>query len=176
MKRSAEGARMKIKGIVVLIMALIAVAGCAAVGVASDQEAAQVAKAVFDQKFKKCGESYYEGYGNIGTIGSSATELKGPITLTVQREALSEADRLNGFEWRGRVELRFAAYRLGYWLKPPLMSRWEWEGWRPWPDPAGGLELFEKKGGRWNSPKNPWGHFGGAFAPAATIDCASIPR
>lgn len=136
-----------------------------------DQEAAQVARAAFDHRYKNCGESYYatQRSGRPDFV-DPVQELKGPIRITVRSEPLSEADRLNGVEWRGRAELQYAAYRSysssGFGA-PGFWGRWS-------STPPSRDDPFSKVGGHWNGPNWSVWHPDNPV-PASAIDCAAIP-
>ena len=99
-----------------------------------DQEARKEAQKFFDKEFRRCGNSVFE-YGNRILYSPddpqrylfSLSEFKG-FTYQLKSEPLSEADRLNGLEWRGGWVTGSTSERIrdrkgGVWEK--------WEEWEP---------------------------------------------
>jgi len=107
-----------------------------------DKEAAE--QGLERWKLTKLGESHF--VQNISEMGRTVVELRNP-RISVSAEPLSEADKLNGKEWRGRMTLCSDATRT-YSAKngqyPPAST---WTEWRTDFDiPA----KYEKIHGKWS--------------------------
>ena len=112
------------------------------------------AKQYWDRMGKHCGDSFYinADFNNIGEwiVGGyyqrpgGPTEFKG-FTFSELEKPLTEADRLNGFEWSGQTAMTASTYRS-----------WESGNWTQWNDVSTSLgfnsffsvPLF-KKNGQW---------------------------
>jgi len=74
-----------------------------------DIEASRFAESYWNKKLLKCGESYYAGWHDpSGQVWFN--EYSG-LQLILTREDLSDADRLNGFAWKGETKFSAAADR-----------------------------------------------------------------
>lgn len=76
--------------------------------------------------------------------------------VEVRAEALGEADRLNGVEWRGTVAFyRSAERRFGFEASGGRVTMDEYRmGWNEWTSPNGGavaVYRFKKQNGRWST-------------------------
>jgi len=105
--------------------------------VGPDAEARVQAQWFTDKTITKCGDSYY--YWNDEREGW-ISEFKGMQVWTSPR-GLSDADRLNGYEWRGEAGVNCSVWRL--YTTP--------RGWSKWMDCATATQelRLHKLNGRW---------------------------
>lgn len=81
-----------------------------------DQDALDMAKTLyFSKRIIRCGDFTYTSLSNTLMSGQNLRRVKDTGTFTVKSRNLSEADKMNGIEWRGWVT--FTA-------KGPCQERW----------------------------------------------------
>lgn len=83
-----------------------------------DGEAFRLGKKYFDGRLLKCGDSWF------GRHAKGFVQMKG-VKLVVVEEFLNEAEKANGWEWRGSV-----------WLQGSMFRKYDdgrgWEQWSLW--------------------------------------------
>ena len=89
------------------------------------------ARQIWDESLLKCGDSYYEarqagGFGSNSPAG--LVQYKGAGFFTVSY-LLTDADRLNGFQWVGRSIVAAKAWRVIYRDQSGV-----WGSWQDWKD------------------------------------------
>ena len=97
----------------------------------------------------KIGDSYYVFQTSPGKV---ITEFRTPL-ISVSPWRVSEADRLNGVEWRGIILVRIESYRDCYMVKdrftPRNVGHWsEWKDGKASNAHVVSVEL-EKRNGKW---------------------------
>lgn len=133
-----------------------------------NEEARKEAEKFWATQITKCGDSYYRRR-EIKDNGSEYFELKEPI-VKVAPSQITEADRLNGLEWRGTTSLQLKVSRE--W--DPTSHRWT-----PWAN--GGLEAgdlsypMKKVSGEWSINTKRGGIFDEVLR-YAPVDCSKIPQ
>jgi hypothetical protein len=83
-------------------------------------EARDVAQQYWDKYLTTCGDRYFAYENHLPMTPNHLYELKGP-TFSIQSYDLSEANRLNGYQWSGLMEMNCTATRT-YWDT-------EWTAW-----------------------------------------------
>jgi hypothetical protein len=84
---------------------------------AVDREADKEAELFWSKAFSKCGDSYYGEYSFSGRHSTSSPmiyQLKEPFIFTyhdMDEKVITEADKLNGFEWQGTTTVFSKVYR-----------------------------------------------------------------
>jgi hypothetical protein len=115
---------------------------------ASTSEADAQAKQYWDKNVKQCGSRYFQlDFSLYGTSGVYR-EYKG-FSYAVWPSGLTEADKLNGYEWKGFTSLHSNSYRT-------LFGR-RWSEWKDGSPEPSGVAMFvgslavplDKKNGRW---------------------------
>lgn len=133
-----------------------------------DAEAGRRAQQYWDKTFTKCGDSYY----SVGqSIPWNLYEHKG-VTFVVTSEGISEAGRLNGFEWSGNTTASCQAsreYDGGWkdWSGGPACSGIS--AFPPWAE--GNRVSLDKRNGKWLYESSPLDHYN-----PKKINCQNIPR
>jgi hypothetical protein len=79
--------------------AVLIVCSCSQISPEADLQAQHFWKSTF----AKCGDAYFQ-------LGFGVTELQ-DASYTVHNFPLSDADKLNGLEWNGRIEIHSKAHR-----------------------------------------------------------------
>jgi len=116
----------------------------------TDLEAAKVALDLW--KPTKIGKSYYLFYylyqANYET--KAIFELRGPM-IYVRPQEISEADKLNGLEWKGRVNFASEATRSCLLASPDApINQWsEWWSSAVSTDAGFSFELVKSNNGKW---------------------------
>ena len=91
-----------------------------------DTQARKEAELFWGKAFSKCGDSFYGTYAFNGRPPRSDPmiyQLKDPSIFTyhdMEEKIITEADRLNGFEWQGTTSVFSKAYRYtmaGKWVE-----------------------------------------------------------
>jgi hypothetical protein len=127
-----------------------------------DQEAVAFAEKRFLETWTQVGDSWFTWFrytNNSGNISSLFFQTKN-VTHDVTPERLSEADTLNGLQWKGEVAFNSRVYRVcGQVKDSPQVPQWsEWAERRQpelFSSPLGGPLLFPnnykftKKNGQW---------------------------
>jgi hypothetical protein len=95
-----------------------------------DQDAFDFAKKGFLEPWTQVGDSWFTWwrYTESGKTVSLFIQIKG-VTYKVKPERLSEAETLNGLEWRGRVDFFSRVYRI-YDQFPLGQQVPQWGDWR----------------------------------------------
>lgn len=126
-----------------------------------DKEAHEQALKYVEAQLTKCGDSYY-GIRKIARDGN-LYQFKNP-KVTVTSEQLTQADKLNGIEWKGSLYFSAEAWRNYY--------DGQWSEWRQnFMGVTAGLSgSLVKKNGEWQVAKG--------LKPDSfeRIDCSNIPR
>jgi hypothetical protein len=101
---------MSLRNLVSASMLLTLVAGCGALLPPGDREANKITEQYKENAFTKCGDDYvsYEGWVNGAT--NRLTAYRG-LSVTYAEFTVSDADRLNGVEWKGRISVQCSAHR-----------------------------------------------------------------
>jgi hypothetical protein len=92
-----------------------------------DDEAERSAQEYWKTAFEKCGEFYFGGYSVQGSMPGTNRliyAIKDPIFLTIHKmdnKVLTEADKLNQFEWQGTTFVIAKATRY--------YSEGKWKDW-----------------------------------------------
>jgi len=91
----------------------------------------------------KCGNDLYSylGIKNQPALEGVIVELKG-LSAEVKSQPLSNADKLNGVEWKGSGNIRQEAWRMYH-------EKTGWSGWQPPPQNESRRLFLGKKKGRW---------------------------
>ena len=144
---------MKTKPLLAIIMLCATIAAC---GLSS--KAHRIVGEVIEKEVAHCGNSYF-------TIedGSTIKEIK-DFDFTIRPSTISEADRLNGFEFIGAVNPNYSAIRFADKNK---------RCWYGWETRDGSFDLYffrgvSKKNGKWQVDSSAYNH----VAP----DCSAIPQ
>jgi hypothetical protein len=91
-----------------------------------DEQAKKEAEVFWSKAFSKCGDSFYGVYATPGHSPSSNPmiyQLKEASIFTyhdMEEKVITEADKLNGFEWQGTTSVFSKAYRYtmaGKWVE-----------------------------------------------------------
>jgi hypothetical protein len=137
--------------------------GCASISVFGDSEAKNAARQIWAERFGECGDSFFAHYKITGA-SYDLYQYKN-AEIEVQEQSVSEADKLNGVEWKGITHLKPQAYRS--W--DSLSKKWTaWRNGVPLMGPSLGLaERFERVRGHWA-----YNH----FSFYAKIECSEIPQ
>jgi len=96
-------------GIFVLFIVGTLGAGLLVYKASTSSEADAQAKRYWDKEVKRCGDRYFvlaRSWGGVATY----TEYKG-FSYAVVGEGLTDADKLNGYEWKGSTGAHFNSYR-----------------------------------------------------------------
>src|ERR1700691_3388232 len=75
-----------------------------------DAEARAIAQRLWDKLLTKCGAVYYDPRASDGFVGHVMRESRG-VAFRVLGRRLSDADRLNGYAWRGEAVMTASASR-----------------------------------------------------------------
>jgi hypothetical protein len=91
----------------------------------------------------KCGNDLYSSLGikNQPALQWIIVELKG-LSAEVKSQPLSQADKLNGVEWKGSGNIRQEAWRMYH-------EKTGWSGWQPTRQNESGRVFLGKKKGKW---------------------------
>ena len=91
----------------------------------------------------KCGNDLYSylGIKNQPALEGVIVELKG-LSAEVKSQPLSNADKLNGVEWKGSGNIRQEAWRMYH-------EKTGWSSWQSPPLNESGRLFLDKKKGRW---------------------------
>ena len=115
------------------------------------REAERQARDYWEAGFTKCGDFYY---ANSHTGGMGMRILKTllqykKLDVTVESKPLSEADKLNGIEWKGESALNPVAYReYVYKLE-------KWDDWRNGVPQGPAVRVtVRKQNGQWHVGEN----------------------
>jgi hypothetical protein len=147
-----------------------------------DSEAQELAERFVGQWVTKCGDRYYAALPDAmwaAPVGG-LYEYKG-VSVTVESLEISEADRLNGYEWEGSAMLNCRLARL-----------YDGHAWGEWSEagcvsiypislpPAFPLQMFKKQGKWFVGKPFRWGYgsidtHAERFNPKK-VDCSSVPR
>jgi len=114
----------------------------------------------WSQYYYHCGDSHFLEWWNKGYF-SEITQYRG-VHWNAVTEPLSEADRLNGVQWRGKSYLSASAMRVAPRHKP----------WSPWGTAIGMQVSMEKTNGKWTITS-----YGGGFGPTdqnMSTDCTRV--
>lgn len=102
-----------------------------------DDEAVSAVKEFWEQHATKCGDSYYSSEDFRGII--TQHEYKGVTFVARGTGPTTEADKLNGIEWRGLVEQRASSQRDNH--------EGVWTNWKQ----SGGYDIgATKREGKWS--------------------------
>jgi hypothetical protein len=82
---------------------------CLSVSVFGDSEAKSVARRIWAERFQECGDSFFGQY-KITEASYDLYQYKN-AEIDVEEQKLSQADKLNGVEWKGITHLKPEAYR-----------------------------------------------------------------
>ena len=142
-------------------------------------EADVAAKHFWDRMGKQCGDGYYMNVsvfslslwltGGFMPGAKGLTEFRG-FSYFQTKNNLTDADKLNGFEWSGRTSFSAKMYRS-----------WESARWSDWQDGSGlsmgsSGTLF-KKNGQWFYGAGAYqGVPIGSFRFPDPVNCAEIPQ
>lgn len=167
-----------------LLFALLNLLSCSASNngnTALDAEADRKGQEYLARTVVKCGEDYYAKAHWLDIFRGDAIQmaalyqLKTPVAIVEKDESpITEADRLNGIEWRGKIVVVAIAHRYRY------SSMNVWSGWNDMSPYNGSTNpLFSgapldsalyKKNGQWNidevstDPRD------------KPLDCSQIPQ
>ena len=115
-------------------------------------EVEQLADKLFAEHLTQCGESWIgvcHRKGLEGTPVDIIVEGKG-VSLSIKSQSLSDADRLNGIEWRGQIVANNKAQRLYLSADCNLNVNEGHKGWTEWKESYEMVQWFlEKKEGKW---------------------------
>lgn len=143
----------------------------------STSEVDAVAQQYWDRMGKQCGDSYYVKVsasslsmwltGSLVPGRRGLTEFKRAVHLQKEND-LTDAEKLNGFEWSGRT-----------WFFTSMYREWNAGHWSQWQDghwlSTGSSAAFFKKNGHWF-----YGDYRGvpigSFRFPETVNCADIPK
>ena len=136
---------------------------CLSVSVFGDSEAKSVARRIWAERFGECSDSLF-GLYKI-TEASYDVYQYNNADIDVEEQKVSQAEKLNGVEWKGITHLKPQTYRS--W--DPVSKKWTiWRNGSPIMGPSFGLtERFEKRGGQW------------AYSHSSLyrkIECSEIPQ
>src|SRR5262249_53518175 len=98
---------MRIPTRLVVVMLLAMLAAC--LSVFGNSETKNVARLIWAERFGECGDSFFGRY-KITEASYDIYQYK-DAEIDVQQHNVTEADKLNGVEWRGITHLRPRAYR-----------------------------------------------------------------
>jgi hypothetical protein len=133
-----------------------------------EAEAQKAAEDFWGKKMTKCGDSHYSGFGFNPDAIFEFKELS--ITVAPSTSPISEADKLNGIEWKGTTMLVAKASRA---FANPF-------GGGSWMDWKNGAKAFQetphasiaKIKGQWLIEALPWSFSAGM----KVIKCSQIPK
>lgn len=124
-----------------VLAALLVCSGCGLVF--GGGEAERFANKYWGERLTKCGDTYLaHNVSPSFTPEFAITEYK-DVSVWVNPNQLSEADKLNGFEWSGGTGFRYTSMRF----RPNVKSRMS--DWIPGASPPGPL-MWKKKGEDWH--------------------------
>ena len=113
-------------------------------------EAKKEAEQFWGKKFVKCGNSHYVYADGYAESTRAYADLAGiyqfkALSIILRPDSLTDADKLNGIEWKGKTEVTAKVSR--HYNK----NRGGWQEWKEGISALqGGLTaLMMKKGGRW---------------------------
>jgi hypothetical protein len=101
----------------------------------NDYEAVKQGEIFWANQFSKCGDAFFgtepesDGMGNW--VGVRIYQLKDAFILTIndmEGNPLTEADKLNGIQWKGKTLITCSAYRF--------YSKGKWSSWYDWWQPS----------------------------------------
>lgn len=127
------------------VVLLLTLPACLSVSVLGDSEAKSVARRIWAERFEGCGDSFFGQY-KITEVSYDLYQYK-DAEIDVEEQKVSQADRLNGVEWRGITHLKPEAYRS--W--DSVSKKWApWRNGVPIMGPSFGLtQRLEKRRGQW---------------------------
>jgi hypothetical protein len=152
--------------ILVTLVALLFCSACNSSSLLSnpDAEAREQAQKFVDAQLARCGDSYF-GIRKI-TNESAIYQFRNP-KLSVRRQELTQADKLNGVEWKGDSTFSAEAWRMY-----DLTGKWT-----PWQQGFASLDagvsvIFFKQKGQWKFGST------GDLVPDAyeKVDCSKVPQ
>jgi hypothetical protein len=109
----------------------------ASVAVSLDDQAIAESRKAYEAKHTRCGDSYYTDEDG------SIFEERG-VGFSIDRaDRVTEADQLNGIQWKGTVHISCQARRK-YWTGPTNTHRWS-----DWENCALPYTVLQKKNGEW---------------------------
>lgn len=115
------------------------------------QEALKVAAQIFEQHWVRDGDSWFTSVHEPHGWAENVTIQIKDVTHVLNESRITEADRLNGIEWRGEIEIRPKASRAH---APKQTPQYQFVGWREWQD---GMDFLVtnhitlmKKAGKWS--------------------------
>jgi hypothetical protein len=143
-----------------------AVAFLAVTCACSNSEADMQAKQYWSKEVKNCGGIYYRRNGN----GWFAYK---DFSYHLYSSGLTEADKLNGFEWKGGMLIESSAHRE--WN--PFYHRWtDWTSGNPTVAFVGAIQdrqILVKKSGRWYL--GPFSNIEASKYNPPPINCSAVP-
>lgn len=90
-----------------------------------DQDAVDMAKIFyFNKRIVRCGDFTYTSLADEGIGGDQLIRVKDKGSFTVKRWDISEADKLNGVEWRGWVIFEAKGPSQQRWASQPSYGAW----------------------------------------------------
>ena len=131
---------------------------------------AQIQANSFWSRLTRCGDTAYVAFktGEVDAFKNAQ--------IVVQSQPLNEADRLNGWEWKGVTGFTATATRM--WVPRETLGVYGPLGWQPWvpgTGPAGMFGIYtasvEKLHGTWRVVPNP----AGPWSEMKAFDCSQIP-
>ena len=156
-------------GIIVLFMVVIFGVGTLAYKSVMVEPNLQ-AKQYWDKNVKQCGSRYFQLDFSLYGGSGGYREYKG-FAYIVWPTPLTEADKLNGFEWKGFTSLNSKSYRTLF------GGRWsEWKDGSP--EPSGVAMLVGSLAVPLNKQNGRWYYFGQDANKYAgpRIDCETLPQ
>jgi len=116
----------------------------------------EAAKEVLDfWKLTKVGQSYYVYQREENTLETTVFELRN-VHVHLQPYGISEADKLNGVEWKGLVSLKCDAVRIyrskRSQFRPAELPDTTWGQWGDQNTYTGCLSDMAKINGKWSDP------------------------
>lgn len=134
------------------VSVLAAVLVCSGCGlVFGGSEAERFANKYWDERLTKCGDTRLAHTLLPNMPGISIIEFKG-VSVWVNPAQLSEADKLNGFEWSGATGLSPTSWRY----KPNAKSNMSaWVAGASW----NGVRMWKKKGEDWQVERQRYGEY-----------------
>ncbi|MFZ0964380.1 MAG: hypothetical protein WAO35_26235 [Terriglobia bacterium] len=125
--------------VMLILGAALVSSGCSGV---FENEAEQFAKKYWNDRLTDCGASYVEH--NIAGR-PFVFEYKG-VSVWVKADELTEADRLNGFEWLGQTGFSASSARI----------KWPNGGFGDWTSTAEDSVRMWKRKGQWEVERRPY--------------------
>jgi hypothetical protein len=134
------------------------------------QQAQSQANSFWNQRLTRCGDTAYVAFksGEVDAFKSAQ--------IVVQAQPLNEADRLNGWEWKGVTGFTATATRI--WVAHETLGVYGPLGWQPWvpgTGPAGMFGIYtatvEKLHGAWRVVPNPVF----PLSEMKAFDCSQMP-